>query len=199
MELLISKLETGNLLIYSHNRYTINFLASKGVKCYNKREVPAKGRMEEGKIERMVIVKKQILSLVMAVLVVVGFSGLFAPKTVAAADTIGFVNANVLFSRHPDFQSAGAALQLEQQKAQQEFNSKANGLDDKGKRDLQVTLNERIAKREASLFTPIRNKVLAAVNRVAKEQGITVVLEQGSVLTGGKDLTQDVLKTFGGK
>lgn len=140
--------------------------------------------------------RKQILSLVMTVLVVVGFAGLFAPKTAAAADTIGFVNANAVFTRHPDFQSAGAALQLEQQKAQKEFSSKATSLDEKGKMDLQVSLNERIAKREEALFSPIRNKVRAAINTVAKAAGVTVVLESGTVLVGGIDLTADVIKAI---
>lgn len=40
----------------------------------------------------MILVKKQILSLLVAVLVCVGFAGVLSPKTVLAADTIGFVN-----------------------------------------------------------------------------------------------------------
>lgn len=142
--------------------------------------------------------KKQFLSLVMAVLVFTGFAGVMMPKTASAADTIGYVNANAVFQRHPDFESAGAALQLEQENAQKEFESKAASLDDKGKRDLQVALNERIAKREDALFSPIRKKIRSAIERIAKEQGITVVLDSAAVITGGKDITADVIKAVGG-
>ena len=138
--------------------------------------------------------KKQVLSFVMAVLVFTGFAGVMMPKTAAAADTIGYVNANAVFQRHPDFQSAGAALQLEQQNAQKEFESKAASLDDKGKRDLQISLNERIAKREDALFSPIRKKIRAAIQSIAKSEGLTVILDSAAVITGGKDITDEVIK-----
>lgn len=142
--------------------------------------------------------KKQLLSFVMAVMMVMGVAGVLAPKTALAADTIGFVNVNRVFSSHPDFQSARAALGLEQQKAQQEFQSKAASLDDKGKRELDKTLTERIAKREEELMSPIQKKIIAAIKSVAAKQGVTTVLSSEAVISGGKDLTNDVIEAIGG-
>ncbi len=141
--------------------------------------------------------KKQILSLVLAVLVCVGFAGFMSPKTAMAAESIGFVNVNRLLSSHPDFQSARAAIGLEQQNAQKEFQSKAAGLDDNGKRALDRTLTERIAKREKELMDPIQKKILAAIKKVASSQGISTVLDENAVITGGKDLTQAVISSYG--
>ena len=141
--------------------------------------------------------KKKILSLVLAVLVCVSFAGILAPKTVMAAESIGFVNVNRLLASHPDFQSARAAIGLEQQNAQKEFQSKAASLDDKGKRALDRTLTERIAKREKELMEPIQKKIMATVKKVANDQGISTVLDENSVIIGGKDLTQAVINAYG--
>ena len=147
----------------------------------------------------MILVKKQFLALVMALLVCVGFTGAVVPATAFAADSIGYVDLNTVFSHHPDFETARAAMNLEQQKAQQEFQEKAPSLDDNGKRALDNTLTERIAKREQDLFNPIRKKILEAVHKVAKEKGIATVLTAGAVVDGGVDLTNDVMKAVGAK
>lgn len=137
--------------------------------------------------------KKQILSLLVAVLVCVGFAGVLSPKTVLAADTIGFVNVQRVFASYPDISSARAAIGLEQKKAQEEFQSKAAGLDDEGKRALDKTLTERINQREDELMGPIQKKILAAINKVAKAQGISTVFDSAAIVVGGKDLTKDVI------
>jgi len=141
----------------------------------------------------MILVKKQILSLLVAVLVCVGFAGVLSPKTVLAADTIGFVNVQRVFASYPDISSARAAIGLEQKKAQEEFQSKAAGLDDEGKRALDKTLTERIAQREDELMGPIQKKILAAINKVAKAQGISTVFDSAAIVVGGKDITKDVI------
>jgi len=139
-------------------------------------------------------VKRQILSLLVAVLVCVGFTGAFSPKTAFASDNIGFVNVQRVFSSYPDISTVKAAMGLEQKKAQEEFNSKAASLDDNGKRALDKELTERIAKREDELMGPIQKKILAAINKVAKTQGLTTILDASAVVTGGKDITKDVIE-----
>ncbi len=143
--------------------------------------------------------KKQLMALVMALLVCVGCSGALVPATAYAAETIGYVDLNTVFSHHPDFASARAAMSLEQQNAQKEFQEKAPSLDDNGKRALDNTLTERIAKREQDLFDPIRKKILTAVHKVAKEKGINTVLSAGAVVDGGVDITNDVMNAVGAK
>lgn len=147
----------------------------------------------------MIILKKQFLAMALVLLVCVGYTGAVVPATAYAADTIGYVDLNTVFSHHPDFESARAAMNLEQQKAQQEFQQKAPSLDDNGKRALDNTLTERIAKREQDLFNPIRKKILDAVHKVAKEKGINTVLSAGAVVDGGVDITNDVMKACGAK
>ena len=59
-----------------------------------------------------------------------------------------------------------------------------------GKRALDNTLTERIAKREQELFNPIREKILKAVSKVAKERGLSTVLTSSAVVDGGTDITK---------
>ena len=58
----------------------------------------------------MIFVKKQLMAMVMALLLCVGYSGALVPATAYAAETIGYVDLNTVFSHHPDFASARAAM-----------------------------------------------------------------------------------------
>lgn len=51
-----------------------------------------------------------------------------------------------------------SAVDLERQKAQQEFESKAASLDDSGKQALGEKLSQQVAKREQDLMGPIQKK-----------------------------------------
>ena len=67
--------------------------------------------------ERMIQLKKQFMAVVIALLVCLGYTGAMVPATAFAAEaTIGYVDLNTVFSHHPDFASARAALNLEQQR-----------------------------------------------------------------------------------
>ena len=57
--------------------------------------------------------------------------------------------------------------------------------------ELRKTLQEKLMKRRQELIEPIQKKALAAIDRAAKAQGVTVVLDQQVIVSGGKDLTND--------
>ena len=57
----------------------------------------------------------------------------------AATGQVGYVD----FEHHPDTAGANAALKTEQEKAKQEFESKAAGLSDKEKQELDRQLGQR--------------------------------------------------------
>jgi outer membrane protein len=86
-----------------------------------------------------------------------------------------------------------SAVDLERQKAQQEFESKAASLDDSGKQALGEKLSQQVAKREQDLMGPIQKKVQKAIATVAKRAGINSVVDSSAMLYGGKDLTGDVI------
>ncbi|MCD8199187.1 MAG: OmpH family outer membrane protein [Phascolarctobacterium sp.] len=134
--------------------------------------------------------RKHIFMLVLTIIMTFGICAAVS----AADDTlIGYVNVQQVFRSYPDFASANSAVDLERQKAQQEFESKYQSLDEKGRQELGEKLSERIAKRERELIEPIQKKIRKAIEIVAKRNGITNVVDGSVMLFGGKDLTQEVI------
>ncbi len=133
--------------------------------------------------------KKYLLTLVMTLVLALGCMG----SAFAAAGDLGCVNVDRVFRSHPSFQSTMSALDLERQKAQNEFNEKASALDDKGKSDLSDKLTQQVRKREESLLNPIRSDIRKAISAVAKTHGITNVVQAEIIVLGGVDLTEEVI------
>ncbi|MCD7974876.1 MAG: OmpH family outer membrane protein [Phascolarctobacterium sp.] len=135
--------------------------------------------------------KKNILAFILVIAVAFGVCGIASAADVG--DLIGVVNMQQLLSSYPDYASAMSAVELEEQKAQQEFESKSGSLDDNGKKALYEKLLERIAKRQKDLLEPLNKKIRKAIETVAKRNGIANVVNSNAMLFGGKDLTQEVL------
>ena len=117
--------------------------------------------------------KKSLLTLIMALVMAL------ACATSAFAEDLGYVNVERVFRSYPDIQTTMSVINLERQKAENEFNEKAPNLDDKGK--------------EASLLNPIREKIRKTIGQVAKAHGIANVVDASAVVFGGKDLTEEVI------
>ncbi|HRR92155.1 MAG TPA: OmpH family outer membrane protein, partial [bacterium] len=64
------------------------------------------------------------------------------------------------------------------------------------KAEYESRLNETVNKRWQELLNPIINDVKKAVSDVAKKNGIDVVLRGDIVITGGIDITDDVIKVI---
>ncbi len=131
--------------------------------------------------------KKNLITLVMALVMSMAFA------VSAFAEDLGYVNVERVFRSYPDIQATMSVINLERQKAENEFNQKAPNLDDKGKRELGEKLSSQVEKKEASLLNPIREKIRKTIGQVAKSHGITNVVDANSMVFGGKDLTEEVI------
>ncbi|MGM9570057.1 MAG: OmpH family outer membrane protein [Phascolarctobacterium sp.] len=141
--------------------------------------------------------KKYLLTLVMTLVLALGCMG---SAFAAESNLVGYVDIQRVFRNHPDMQATMSVLNLERQKAQQEFEAKAASLDDKGKQELGKKLTEQVDKKEASLLNPIRASIRKAIGEVAKANGIANVVDASAMIYGGMDLTDQVMaKLTGGK
>lgn len=131
--------------------------------------------------------KKSLLTLIMAMIMAL------ACTTSAFAEDLGYVNVERVFRSYPDIQTTMSVINLERQKAENEFNEKAPKLDDKGRRELGEKLSAQVDKKEASLLNPIREKIRKTIGQVAKAHGINNVVDASAVVFGGKDLTEEVI------
>lgn len=137
------------------------------------------------------MMKKQFLTFILIVVMALGICG--AASAAETSGLVGYVNVQQVFQSYPDIKTTMSAVDLERQKAQQEFESKAAALDDNGRQALGEKLSEQVAKREQDLMGPIQKKVQKAIATVAKRQGISSVVDSSAMLYGGKDLTGDVI------
>lgn len=131
--------------------------------------------------------KKSLLTLIMALVMAL------ACATSAFAEELGYVNVERVFRSYPDIQTTMSVINLERQKAENEFNEKAPKLDDKGRRELGEKLSAQVDKKETSLLNPIREKIRKTIGQVAKAHGIANVVDASAVVFGGKDLTEEVI------
>ena len=132
--------------------------------------------------------KKSLLTLIMALVM-----ALACATSAFAAEELGYVNVERVFRSYPDIQTTMSVINLERQKAENEFNEKAPKLDDKGRRELGEKLSAQVDKKEASLLNHIREKIRKTIGQVAKAHGIANVVDASAVVFGGKDLTEEVI------
>lgn len=110
----------------------------------------------------------------------------------------GIVNVNAVLQGSADFQKAGKELAGEQQKLQNQYNSKSKTMTNEQKAELAKELNQKLAEKEKDLMTPVQEKFKAAVEKAAKDKKVDTVVAPGGLLYGtvDVDLTADVQKNM---
>lgn len=146
----------------------------------------------------------KMVALVVAALFVVGVVGMVVmqPGTGYAAanvSNVGKVNQQALISQHPDMAKAQEAMQKEVEAAKAEFDAKSTSMNEKEKQDYYTQLQQRLNLKQQELIAPIYDQVTAAIKAVADAKGLAVVVDAGSIVLGGQDITEDVLKKITGK
>lgn len=146
----------------------------------------------------------KIVALVVAALFVVGVVGMAISATgtgyaAGSASNVGKVNHQAIVSQHPDMTKAQETMKQEVEKAKTEFDAKSASMNDKEKQDYYMQLQQRLNLKQQELIAPIYDKVDAAIKAVADAKGLAVVMDVSSVVYGGQDITDDVLKKVNGK
>ncbi|MDF2635226.1 MAG: hypothetical protein K0R78_2100 [Pelosinus sp.] len=139
----------------------------------------------------------------MFVLGIVGLA-LSQSSTSYAADAkssskIGVVNHQMLVAQHPDMAKAQQDMQAEVEQAKKDFEAKSASMNDKEKQDYYAQIQQRLSLKEQQLIAPVFEKVDAAIKAVADAKGLSVVMDQGNVVYGGQDITDEVGKKISGK
>lgn len=150
----------------------------------------------------------KMISLGIAVVFLLGVAGIAVTqsggKSAFAAgnpsSSVGVVNTNLVFQQHPDVAKIDQQMQAEVAQAKQDFDAKSANMSDKEKQDYYTQTQQRLQQKQQELVAPIRDQIDAAIKEVADSKGISVVMDKGSVVYGGQDITDDVVKKItGGK
>jgi outer membrane protein len=142
------------------------------------------------------------VGIAIAVIVVLAAGGVFAARSAPAfgqSMTIGYVDMPRALDAHPGKASAEAALRDYAQAQVAEAQQKMKSMSATQKQDLQRQVDQDIFKKRAELLGGLDKDIRTAVEKVAKQQGVSVVLSRDVVLYGGVDLTDQVIKSIGGK
>ncbi|MGH2373156.1 MAG: OmpH family outer membrane protein [bacterium] len=112
--------------------------------------------------------------------------------------SVGYVEMQVALNNHPRKVSSERALQEFFQAKQREFQERSKGLTAFQRQELDRQLQQQILEKRNDLLGGLDKELRTAVETVAKQAGVTVVLDRSVVLYGGTDLTEAVIKQIKG-
>ena len=117
----------------------------------------------------------------------------FGAISYAAEDKVGYVDDMGVLQQFSKFQQA--QIQLDELGKKKSNAAKAafdKESDEKKKSDIVQNLQLEMREEEAKLMNPVLKEVNDTIAKVAKQKGITIVINKALVYYGGIDLTQDV-------
>ncbi len=143
---------------------------------------------------------KKITATLSILLAICFLCGLLAPAEALAAKSqdkqaaaVGYVDRQQVFRSYPGIQDILKEIQTLREAAQKDYDTRGKDLPDAERKALNDTLAREEAQKEDALMKPVGDKIEAAIKAVAGEKGLTVIVDAGSVLYGGMDITADVI------
>ncbi len=111
--------------------------------------------------------------------------------------SIAYVDLAKALDSHPRRASSERALQDFLAAKQREFQSRARTMTPVQRQELDRQIQEQFIRRREELLSGMDKDIRAAVEKIAKDRGFTIVLERSAVLFGGTDLTDAVIEQLG--
>ncbi|MGE5553971.1 MAG: OmpH family outer membrane protein [Betaproteobacteria bacterium] len=113
--------------------------------------------------------------------------------------TVGYVDTSRVANEFPDMKAMRQQLETETAAMQKEYDRNSSALSQQEKIKLFQEYQAKLDRKKETLVSAALAKVVRVTGDVAKKQGLTVVLEKQSVLYGGIDITDAVIRAGGGK
>ena len=141
--------------------------------------------------------KQKLLAFVMTIMMSLG---LCSSALAAGNDgVVGFVNMQAIVASYPGIKDIAQEIANKRNDLPKSFNEQAKNLDTKAQQDLQQKLNKELADFEAKKMAPVQKSIRTTIDQVAAAQGIKSVVNIQAMVTGGKDLTSEVVKVLKNK
>ena len=128
-----------------------------------------------------------------------GVSSFTGQASATPSSSIAIMNMNAVRAQSTDFAAAQEQLSKEAAQLQTDFDSKSANMNDNEKKEYFQQLQERFAAKETELSNDWAKKLEAALKSVADSKNLSVVMDKNQVLTGGTDITAEVVKKINGK
>lgn len=133
----------------------------------------------------------------MALLLAIAALFAFGAISYAAEDKVGYVDDMGVLQQFSKFQQAQKQLdELGKKKSNAAKAAFDKESDEKKKSTIVQNLQLEMREEEAKLMNPVLKEVNETIEKVAKQKGVTVVVNKVLVYYGGIDLTQDVVNAL---
>lgn len=109
---------------------------------------------------------------------------------------IGYVDLDVLFANHPQKEYSEEQLREEAQSLQQQLEEEAADLTSQERQELLQNYQQQLEELEQDLIAEVMEDINEQISKVAEEAGVSVVLDKSAVVTGGYDLTEEVIEVL---
>ncbi len=123
-----------------------------------------------------------------------GFGG--TASAAAKESAIGVVNYQTLVSQSPELANVRTAMQNEIATAQKDFDEKSKTMNDAEKQRYYKQLQERVGNKEKELMDPVLKNIELQIQKIADKKGLSVVVHKDTVVFGGVDITDDVVRAM---
>lgn len=149
----------------------------------------------ERNTRRLLVVVAAVVAVGLAAAVVTAAGG----GPIGAPFTVGYVDMQRALDAHPRKASSEEALNQFARAKAAELRRAAQGKSTAEQANLARRTQEEILRRRAELLAALDKDIRAAVERVARRAGVSVVLDRTVVLYGGVDLTDQVIEELRGR
>lgn len=143
----------------------------------------------------------KIFSIVIAAIFIVGIGALAytqmaSPSSNSGTSTIGVIDTSRMLSQdNPIYISAAQEYMSYQSQLQQETQAKIDAAqDDATKQKIAEEARQKLAKKDQEIAKSVQDKAMEAAKAVGDAKGLSVVMTKDTVLYGGVDITDQVLK-----
>lgn len=120
---------------------------------------------------------------------------ILASAAFAASDRVGYIDAQRILVAHPKYAESQKHLDDFVKKKTEEARAAAEKEPDASKRMVIIdTARRESGDEETRVMNPITRQINTVIETVAKNKGVTIVLNKALIYFGGVDLTEDVVK-----
>ena len=128
-----------------------------------------------------------------------GFVGARSGPALGQSVTIGYVDMARALDAHPGKAGAESAYREYAQAQMADAQQRMKAMAAAQRQDLQRQVEQQILKKRVELLGGLEKDIRTAIQKVASQQGVGIVLSRDVVLYGGVDLTDQVIKVISGK
>ena len=112
-------------------------------------------------------------------------------------DQVGYVDGQTLMTQSQKGVDAKNKLMAKQQEIQKRVAQETQGKSQEEQQQIMAKADQEFSIYQQAIVKDFRNNLDANVQAVAKEKHLTMVVEKNTLISGGEDITNDVLDKMG--